>query len=545
MANELNPISPEAYTGGGIKATMPSTFAVFEDDPILKLGNEQASQAHADHSLSVVQSLSKVAAPNATPQERIEGANLLKQETQATPKPEQKGIPVEHQIPGDTPGTNEFRWSDLLGQPNAGAAIKSYKGGADQRVEAFDNNGNRYFKVYNQRISPTNPSGEFRRYEDEHGNPLTNKQIVDAGIIASLRDIPLSQQNAYVNSGITPKAAAQNQAEYGNRAANIASALAGALPQLKANPQREKEITAILEPDSLNPKVQAVFAGIHSTVYGAQKDVKTASETLKRIANGTASSNEASDFIKRSGELGINVLANANYSEGKGTTLANGKRLNSEDVNSLSSAFSNAINESAQVQSTKQDKLDQAILLSANLDPRKIDLIKEYKDLSFVDAKIQNDLERMGYSVLRPTVPHEQTNSYIYAGAKARQNELYADVAEQYLKHATELLGHGKAPAVGQIEMATNSDPETQAIIKSHYNNLAEFLKSKEQVYKNIAEKPDTISGVLSNAPAVPGEKPQAVKPATETPDKKPAVGANPENRKQPAKAKKSLASIF
>lgn len=112
------------------------------------------------------------------------------------------------------------------------------------------------------------------------------------------------------------------------------------------------------------------------------------------------------------------------------------------------------------------------------------------------------------------------------------------------------MLGHGKAPAVGQIEMATNSDPETQAITKSHYNNLAEFLKSKEQVYKNIAEKPDTISGVLSNAPAVPGEKPQAVKPAiekpaAETPAKKPAVGANPENRKQPAKAKKSLASIF
>ena len=122
---------------------------------------------------------------------------------------------------------------------------------------------------------------------------------------------------------------------------------------------------------------------------------------------------------------------------------------------------------------------------------------------------------------------------------------MYADVAEKYLQHATELLGHGKAPAVGQIEMATNSDPETQAITKSHYNNLAEFLKSKEQVYKNIAEKPDTISGILSNAPAVPGEKPQAVKPATETPNKKPAVGANPENRKQPAKAKKSLASIF
>jgi hypothetical protein len=539
MSDVLNPISPDAYTGGGIKATMPTTFA-FEEDPILKIGNEQASKSHEDRSMKVVQTLSKVIDPNATAEHRIAGANILKDESQPLPKVEQKGVPFEHQIPGDAPGSNEFRWSDLLGQPNSREAIKNYKGGADQRVEAFDNNGNRYFKVYNQRVSSSNPNGEFRRYEDEHFNPLTNKQIADAGIIASLRDIPLAQQNSYVNGGITAKAAAQNQAEYGNRTANIASAIAGGAPQLKANAIREKEITAALEPYSLSPKVQAVFAGIHSTVYGAQKDVKNASETLKRIASGTASSNEASDFFKKSGELGIDVLAKANYAEGKGTTLANGKKLSTEDVNSLSSAFSNAINQSAQVQSTKQDKLDQAILLEAKLDPKVIDQIREYKDLSFVDAKIQNDLERMGYSVLRPTVPHEQTNSYVYAGAKARQNELYADVASKYLKHATQSLTNGKAPAVGQVELLTNADPETQAITKSHYNNLAEFLKSKEQVYKNISEKPDTISSALSNAPAIPGEKPSA--PAVEA---KPSGSVAPTERKAAPPKKTSKVDLL
>jgi hypothetical protein len=543
MDNTNAPIAPDTYTGGGIKASMPSSFAVFQEDPILKISNEKASQDHAERSMDVVGSLSKVIAPNASPEDRIAGAELIKQESKEPQKPVQDHLPIEDQIPGDAPGSHEFRWSDLLGHPNAGSAIKAYKGGADQRVEAYDSNNNRYFKVYNQRTSEANPFGEFRRYEDEHWKPLTNKQIAEAGIISSIKEIPLQHQNAYINQGITAKAAAQNQAEYGNRTANIATMLAGSVPQLKSNALREKEITQALEPFSLSPKVQAVIAGIHSTVYGAQRDAKQASETFSKIANGTAKNSEVEDFLKKNGDVAASLgIAGGKYAEGKGYTKADGTRLTNEEASGLTSAISNAINQSAEVQSTKQDKLDQAILLSAGLNQKVIDQIREYKDLSFVDAKIQNDLERMGYAVQRPTVPHEQSNSYVYAGAKARQNELYADIANKYLEKTGQYLGHGKAPAVGAIELAVNTDPETQALRMSHQKELVDFLKSKEDIYKNINTKKENIESKLNNAPAIPRE----VVPTIAVPEtQKPTVGVSPENRKAPAKAKKSLASIF
>jgi len=515
----------------------------FDEDSLIKISNQRAMEDHAEKTIPVVNAISKTMSQTATPEEKLKGAQLINEIAQ-NPKQPTSSKNYEDQVPGDAPGSKDFRLSDLFGTMDN--TIKSFKGGADQRVEAYDKNGNRYYKVYNQRVSEANPYGEFRRYEDIQGRPLTNKEIQDAGTITSIKEIPLDHQIGYKNAGITSSAAATNQAEYGNRTANIVSYLNGSAPQMLFNAQREKELSNDLAKYSTSPQVALVIANQSKSLASTQNDVKNATETLNNFSTDRASSDNVEDFIKKAASAGAGPeILKGHLEEGKGWVKTNGQKLSSNEAKSLSSNYASSKMNQGQIESTKQDKADAAMLLSAGLDQAVIDKIKEHRDIGFVTAKIQNDLERMGYTIQRPTVPHEQSNSFVYAGAKAIQNELAAKLAQKFADKGNQIFQANKSPAVGAVELAVNNDPDTQQLRINHKNDLLNYLKSKEDVYKQINENPNAqnIISQLNPVPAVPPSTvPSAPKPTIES---KPSGSIAPSERKAAPVKKESKKDLL
>ena len=515
----------------------------FDEDPLIKISNQRAMEDHAEKTIPVVDAISKTMSQTATPEEKLKGAQLINEIAQ-NPKQPTSSKNYEDQVPGDAPGSKDFRLSDLFGTMDN--TIKSFKGGADQRVEAYDKNGNRYYKVYNQRVSEANPFGEFRRYEDIQGRPLTNKEIQDAGTITSIKEIPLDHQIGYKNAGITSSAAATNQAEYGNRTANIVSYLNGSAPQMLFNAQREKELSNDLAKYSTSPQVALVIANQSKSLASTQNDVKNATETLNNFSTDRASSDNVEDFIKKAASAGAGPeILKGHLEEGKGWVKTNGQKLSSNEAKSLSSNYASSRMNQGQIESTKQDKADAAMLLSAGLDQAVIDKIKEHRDIGFVTAKIQNDLERMGYTIQRPTVPHEQSNSFVYAGAKAIQNELAAKLAQKFADKGNQIFQANKSPAVGAVELAVNSDPDTQQLRINHKNDLLNYLKSKEDVYKQINENPNAqnIISQLNPVPTIPpSTAPSAPKPTIES---KPSGSIAPSERKAAPVKKESKQDLL
>ena len=515
----------------------------FDEDPLIKISNQRAMEDHAEKTIPVVDAISKTMSQTATPEEKLKGAQLINEIAQ-NPKQPTSSKNYEDQVPGDAPGSKDFRLSDLFGTMDN--TIKSFKGGADQRVEAYDKNGNRYYKVYNQRVSEANPYGEFRRYEDIQGRPLTNKEIQDAGTITSIKEIPLDHQIGYKNAGITSSAAATNQAEYGNKTANIVSYLNGSAPQMLFNAQREKELSNDLAKYSTSPQVALVIANQSKSLASTQNDVKNATETLNNFSTDRASSDNVEDFIKKAASAGAGPeILKGHLEEGKGWVKTNGQKLSSNEAKSLSSNYASSRMNQGQIESTKQDKADAAMLLSAGLDQAVIDKIKEHRDIGFVTAKIQNDLERMGYTIQRPTVPHEQSNSFVYAGAKAIQNELFAKLAQKFADKGNQIFQANKSPAVGAVELAVNNDQDTQQLRINHKNDLLNYLKSKEDVYKQINENPNAqnIISQLNPVPTIPpSTAPSAPKPTIES---KPSGSIAPSERKAAPVKKESKQNLL
>ena len=517
----------------------------FDEDPLIKLSNQKATEAHVEQSAPIINALTKTISPNATPEERIQGSRLFNDISKNQNKQPPIAKNPEDQIPGDAPGSNDFKLSDLFGTMENTA--KSFRGGADQRVEAYDANNNKYYKVYNQRTSEANPFGEFRRYESfPYGKPLTNKEIQDAGIITSIKEIPLDHQIGYKNAGVTSGAAAVNQAEYGNRTANLVNYANASAPQLLFNSQREKELANDLGKYSKSPQVALVIANQTKSLASTQNDVKNTTETINKFSTDKASSDDTEDFLKKAASAGAGPdILKGHLEEGKGWVKSNGQKLSSAEARSLSSNYATSRMNQGQIESTKQDKEDAATLLSAGLDQSVIDKIKEHRDISFVTAKIQNDFERMGYNIQRPTVPHEQSNSFVYAGAKAIQNELFAKLVQKFAEKGSQIFQANKSPPVGAVELSVNNDPDVQQLRVNHKNDLINYLKSKEDVYKQINENPNTanIISQLNPVPAVPPEKtPSAPKPTIES---KPSGSVAPSERKAALVKKESKQDLL
>ena len=499
--------SPDVLSKFGVPETG------YDIDPQLKARNELNNQVHVETYTPVVKSAMMALNPNATPDQRLQAAQVMNLAINPVPNKAMDSLPPEDRPRPNVKTADEFRLTDL-NAPTLLGVFKNLKGGADQAIPAFNDQGKRFIAIYNQRTSELNPKGEFRRFEDEHGRPLTEKQLQEAGNIASLADIPMDQQIFYKNNGIALKDVLVNQTKDWNNKQNLKSFLAQNISYVRDNADREEELTRELAPYSQSPKVQAWIANSHAIVRGNAQENRKTEEMISRIANGTATNSEAKDFIDKnaSGVLGP-YFASGNYKEGKGYSKADGKSLTTEDVNAMQKSFMQSQSSTQNIESRKEDLIKSAALYTSGLDQKVIDKMLEYANVQAIQGKIQNEAEKLGFNLQRPMPDFKEGDSYVFAGAKAKYNKLWSDLADKYVskvQNAEQQYG-GKVPPIGSVDIDILRDPSISEARRITKQQIANFIASQKEVYKGINEQKDitplimgTPQSTTSNAPAVP-----------------------------------------
>jgi len=537
----LNP-SPDVLG----KFVLPETG--YDIDSALKARNELNNSVHVQTYTPVVQSAQMALNPNATPDQRNQAAKVMQM---AINPVENKAL--QQLRPEDRPRPNvktadEFRLTDL-NAPSILGIFKNLKGGADQAIPAFNDQGKRFIAIYNQRTSELNPHGEFRRFEDEHGRPLTEKQLQEAGNIASLVDIPMAQQIFYKNNGASLKDVLVNQTADWNRKLNAKSFLAQNLSYVRDNADREEQLTQELAPYSQSPKVQAWIASSHAIVRGNAQENSNVIANLNRVVSGQATSKEAKDFLDKIAGTALGpYFAQGQYKENKGYTGIEGKTYTNDDVNQMEKTFKQSQSSTQNIESRKEDLIKSAALYTSGLDQKVIDKMLEYANVQAIQGKIQNEAERLGFNLQRPMPDFKEGDSYIFAGAKAKYNKLWSDLAEKYVNkvQGTEERYGGRVPPIGSVDIDLMRDPTISEARKTTKAQVANFIASQEKVYEEINKQKDITSQIMGGPNASATQPVAPVAPPTNV--TKPAIqnSAPPKaQNKQQKPVKKGLADIF
>lgn len=507
-------MADEQFTGTGI--TAPKSLG-WEPSPELQTLNKEIEAKHIQEYAPVVQAVAKAASPTATGTDRIAATEQLK----------------------NVKSSDEMRWGDLLGAKDFGDIYKAITGGSDQRVEAYDESGNRYFKVFNQRTSAANPYGEFRRYETPDGQPLSPEQQKAAGTITSLAEVPMSQRPFYAANQIAAKDVMTAQASNWNKMTKAAASAALGAPALRDLAVEDKEITKQLLPNSINPHTRTLLAGANEIRTGNTQEIRSNAERLSRFSKGDGSNKDWADFQKTSGGFSIGL----NYQEGKGVTNSKGEKVNTEDVAQMANNAMSAASSTSAVTSRQDALLAKAQMLAAEGKIQNFDLIQRYINNQAKKALIIGEIEANGgIGIAKPNLDFSQGDSFVLAHTKAELDEMYADLAEKFSQKvgkAQESYGQ-TVPGIGVVERMIAQDPtikERKAITKSNINR---FLTENAATFEKINE-----GKVSSELLQQPGSSRVGTAPSPEMPVARNTPIARPVPAAPIAPARRSLAEIY
>ena len=470
------------------------------DNPELDQINTMVSERHMAESAPMVQTVMKAVSPTATPQDRVEAANVFKT-------------------------ANEARIGDVLGaivNLNPKEIYIALTGGADVKERGYDGASNPYAVVYNQR-------GELRGYEDPvTGKRLTEKQLAEIGPITSKFDITAERQAAFKAAGVTlaDLAAARNKAFINTKNAAAAAGKNGLLiSELGAE---NDAITQRLGPASLSPKALAFIRGISTIGVGDTAAVRKANETLNRFINGRQTADEWRKTQDALGGLNFGLQ----YREGEGLVDSSGKKVNEEKLQQLANTYEQSQSSNKNIQARQADMLARAQTIAAGDE----NLLRDITTLINNNAKIsvaQNEIEQYGgIGVAKPNLPHQLGESFYAANLKAKSDEMYGKLSvlhSQFMNAKMQTLRPGQSPDIGKWEAEFSSLPE----VKNIRNTTREFADAYIQKVKpdierlNKQEVPRELTNqsmVTAPAAAVPPA------PATTTPAA-PAASAPPKPR--------------
>lgn len=504
-------MADEAFIGTGI--TPPKSFG-WEPSSELQALNKEIEAKHIQEYAPVVQSVAKAAAPTATPEDRIAATEQLK----------------------NVKSADEMRWGDLLGAKNFGDIYKAITGGSDQRVEAWDESGKKYYKVFNQRTSSANPNGEFRRYETIDGKVLTPEQEQAIGSITALTEVPMAQRPFYAANGIAAKDVMVAQAANWNKltkAAAAASLGAGALRDIAIE---DKDITKKLLPFSVNPAVRTLLAGANEIRTGNTQEIQNNAANLSRFLTGKASNKEFQDYKKTSGGFSAGI----NYQEGLGATKANGERLTNEDIGEMTRSAMNAATSSNAVMARQSDMLAKAQMMAAEGKIQNFDLIQRYINNQAKKASIINSIEENGgIGIAKPNLDYAQGDSFSLAHTKAELDEMYADLAEKFAQKVGEAQSkYGKSvPPIGFVEREISGDQTIKERKAFASRNIQKFLQDNAPALEKLNQ--GEVSPALLQQP---GSSRVGATPPPEVPQARNPVGSRPAPTAAPAR--RSLAEI-
>lgn len=511
MAEAIAPSAQDRIptSGGvGIKTTpnlgweTPAPLQVENKNTELKHFEEYAPKA-----VAAVQAMS----PNATPQQKLEGANALK--AFSGPKDNQ-----------DFAGSHDIRW-DVVFEPTGGIAgiIRGLNGGSDVREIGRNGEGTPVVTVYNGR-------GEVRRYESLAGERITPEQLKELGPITSVRDISAERAATFRARGLSAEQVAAAQSKAWQRdlnAADLFSREAGTAFDIN---NQIKSLSQELVPYSTNPATRTILARIGTLTANKEQQASIARERLNRFSRGEAENDEFNDSKREYG----GIMGTFSYQKGKGLTTANGKKLTEDEVNSLANRIAASNTTAEKIQSNAQNLANFAQLLATENKLPVIDKIQQLVGLKAQAALIEKKFEDAGGVPGfkgSPNVAHNVTDSFSLAYANAEYGSSQAAAAKAYaelvLKKKAE-LGF-KTPDMGVLASEFSYSDLAKDLRRQRTKNVEAFRSeigpildqlSRDPAYKQVAEQ---VAGVAVKPPTLAEE-------SKETPKTKPAKQSKPKS---------------
>jgi flavodoxin len=516
-------MADEALT---IKA--PKSFG-YDESPELKLFNTERAIRHQEESTPLVNALSRSAQPNTTPEQRLQDAQVIKNQK----------------------GTEDIRWGDLIQSLSKGDFQGMYvaaTGGADVYSDAFDQNGNKFRKVFNQRTDKANPYGEVRRYETTDGKILTPQQVDKLGVIASLKEIPVTQRPFYEANNIMAKDAATAQARSWNNLQDVAKDAAFTFPELKAITTEQRNILTPLLAKSVNGEVRTLLAGIGDLRTGNTQSFNSSIDRLREFQKGNGTKGQWDDFQKASGGLTLGL----NYNEGKGLSNMKGENANESDINrNIATEKSNMSSENS-INARKDQLMEKAVMLAAGKKIENLDLIQRAINNEFKKSQIIRQIEsKGGIGIAKPNSDFAAGDSYSLAFIKNEMDDAYADLGNHLAETVRSKQGtlNGVAPAIGSIESEVARSPYVTDRKKALYSSVAQFEKEFAPIAEEINKQ--KVSPQLLGQPTI-SQTNQGSSTSARQPSKPPELAtSNAPQRSRPAPVnapttqQRSLGSIF
>jgi hypothetical protein len=509
MAEAIAPPTEDRIpTAGGLGIKTPPDLGWNTPAP-LQVANQEADIKHLQEYAPKALAATKAMDPNATPQEKMAGADALKAFT--GPKNNE-----------DFAGSHDIRW-DVVFEPTGGIAgiIRGLNGGADVREIGRSGDGTPVVTVYNGR-------GDVRRYEWQNGQRVTPEELKALGPVTSVRDISAERAAAYRARGLSAEQIAAAQSKAWQRDLQSADTFARDSDSAIDVNNRIKSLSKELVPYSANPATRTIMSRIGTLTSNKEQQASIARQKLDRFANGEAENDEFNDSKKEYG----GIMGTFNYQKGKGLTTANGTKVSSETINELSNRIAATNTSADKIQSNAQNLANYAQMIATENKLPIIDKIQELIGLKAQAALIEKKFEEAGGVPGfkgSPNVAHNVTDSFSLAYANAEYGASQAQAAKAYadlIRQKQQQLGF-KTPDIGVIPSEFANSDLAKTLRQQRTSNVDAFRSevgpildklSKEPAYKDIVAQ---IGGGAVKPPTLPAMPKETEIPGASAPKKK------------------------
>ena len=489
----------------------PEAAAAFgwTPSPLIQNYNIENAKQHMIESQPKVAAVMKAAQPNATPDDRLKAADIFKSTSEA--RPEDVIRAVVNLNPGDL--------------------YIALTGGSDRREIAIDANGKQYWKVYNARVSATNPAGELRRVEDfvTH-QPLTSEQMDQVGPLTSRSDITAERQAKFIAQGQNFKdVAAANSANYINlQKSSSAAAIHGT--GITDLADQANELGKKLGKYSLPPAVLQQLIGINSIRTGNTDAIKKAKEGLNQFSTGDKTNDDWKNFVDTNGGVNFGLQ----YKQGEGYSYGGSKIKSTDELNRIVNNYEQSQSSTQAIDRRRDDMINAALIRATEIDPANrqqalID-ITQFINKNAQIAQMQNDIEKSGgVPGVKPNLPHALGESYQAGTLKAISDRAYGETANlwaQFINNKRSQLAPGAVPPMGQWEAEFANSPEVKGIKAKAKAESLSYMQDAQAEMKAQSLAPVTAGtpgADKQNAvipPAISGQSNTSIKDANAPPVK-------------------------
>jgi hypothetical protein len=498
----------------------------FDPSPELQAINANVAAKHDEQVAPLAKAVNVIVNPNAQGEDRVKAMQEIQ------------------------PFTNrsDFRVADFIQSVanfNIRDAIISATGGTHTRTEAFDQDGNKYYKIFNQRITKQNPYGEVVGYEDAKFQPVKPDDL-KGKIIVSQAEVPLTQRPFYQANKITAEAAATAQAANWNKIQQTAAVAQLAYPELKDLTLNNYKYLDVLKTKSLDPKTRELLAGAAEIRTGNAQQFSKTSEEFSEFSKGRGSRESFDNFKKNNAGITMGL----NYNEGKGFTDSSGNNVDEREVNRRIDSLRSESSSNNAITARKDDLLNKAQALKLK-DIQSYDALQGYINNEYKKGLLINGIQAQGgIGIAQPNIPYQTGDSFSLAYVKNKSDEAFADLANHFVNKVNEARPQftNTAPSIGAIETQIARDPYVRSRKDQAISEISDFEKTIQPIQEQINKQ--AVSPQLLSQPSISQTNTGSYSSAQPVVSKSETQANQPAGSKAPPQKEKStnkniLNSIF